>query len=771
MHDSATGPLTGLLVLDFGQAAVGPVAASYLSMLGATVLKIESPSGDTVRRGEPTMRGMGTTFIGNNIGKFGLELDLKSERDRAVALELISVADVMIDNFRSVSVMSRLGLDYFELLSKRNPRLIYLQASAFGLTGPWNGMVSFEWIAQASSGFTGSTGTDGGLPEFSRGTAYLDWNGAMMNVIAMLAGIRYRDRTGSGLMLESSQFGSAVYTSVARILEDVSATPRHGSAGIGVVPDRAFRTSDAYLTVTAPTDACWQRLCKTVARPDLAASPDLATQAGRFERRAAVERELAAEFAHRPSAEWLGELRGQRVPCSVPDPALTITQRMSAEEQVTANHMLTRQLSPYGNVLTQTPHWRFGRARASLRRPSPQLGEHTELATALLDHIEPRVTPDPPTAATDWSSARVTPIAQDTVLGGLRVVEIGSGMSPAVAGMVLRQLGAHVIKLERPGGDWLRHWGGATDTARLWTVLNEGKAVTTCDLREDRERFVELVRDADVVVASGPLPARTALGCDYPTLRELNPGVLYAGISGWGPEGPLADQPATELDVQIAAGMTLQLGRRGAEPVRQGFSLASVNTGYAAVQAIMAMLHAKTVSGETEGDSAEVSLLHTAIALSQWNTTAESDPDEPVGRQLDAFDWDPDHGYECADGRVLIALRGNENAWTDLFLALDRADVLADERFATVEQVRKHERLLPDILGPQFRERTTAQITELVRERLGGTVVPILEPAEVLTHQQTVSLGFIGPADGGLSLTLPVRHVTRADRPDGDEPA
>lgn len=770
MDESVPGPLTGLLVLDFGQAAVGPVAASYLSMLGATVLKIESPAGDTVRRGEPTMRGMGTTFIGNNIGKFGLELDLKSERDRAVALELIGIADVMIDNFRSVNVMSRLGLDYFELLRRRNPRLIYLQASAFGLTGPWNGMVSFEWIAQASSGFTGSTGTDGGLPEFSRGTAYLDWNGAMMNVIAMLAGLRYRDRTGRGLMLESSQFGSAVYTSVARILEDGTATPRHGSAGIGVVPDRAFPTRDGYVTVAAPTDACWQRLCKAVARPDLAADPDLATQAGRFARRTVVERELAAEFARRSAGEWLVELRSQRVPSAVPDPALTITQRMFAEEQVTANHMLTRQLSPYGNVLTQTPHWRFGRATASLRRPSPQLGEHTELATALLDHIGQRVT-DPPAATTDWSAARVTPIAQDAVLGGLRVVEIGSGVSPAVAGMVLRQLGAQVTKLERPAGDWLRHWGGAPDTARLWTVLTEGKDVTTCDPRDDRERFAELVRDADVVVASGPLPARTALGCDYPALRELNPGLLYAGISGWGPEGPLADQPATELDVQIAAGMTLQLGRRGAEPVRQGFSLASVNTGYAAVQAILAMLHAKTVSGEADGDSAEVSLLHTAIALSQWNTTAESDPDEPVGRQLDAFDWDPDHGYECADGRVLIALRGNENAWTDLFLALDRADVLADERFATVEQVRKHERLLPAVLGPQFRERTTAQITELVRERLGGTVVPILEPAEVLTHPQTVSLGFIGAADGALSLTLPVRHVTRADQPDGDDPA
>jgi crotonobetainyl-CoA:carnitine CoA-transferase CaiB-like acyl-CoA transferase len=171
--DVSTGPLRGLLILDFGQAAVGPIAAEWLGMLGATVIKVEAPNGDFVRWATPLIGGMGTTFIGNNLTKLGVVVDLKTAEGLERAKQLIASADLLIENFRSPAIMERLGLGY-EVMSEVNPRIIYVQASAFGREGPWVGMFSHEWVAQTVSGFVSVTGDEEGVPEWSRATANQD---------------------------------------------------------------------------------------------------------------------------------------------------------------------------------------------------------------------------------------------------------------------------------------------------------------------------------------------------------------------------------------------------------------------------------------------------------------------------------------------------------------------------------------------------------------------------------------------------------------------
>src|SRR5690348_13738464 len=125
--DASRGPLRDLMVLDFGQAAVGPIAAEWLGMLGATVIKVESPKGDFVRWATPLIGGMGTTFIGNNLTKLGVVTDLKTAEGLERAKHLIANADVLIENFRSLAIMERLGLGY-GVVADINPRLIYAQA-------------------------------------------------------------------------------------------------------------------------------------------------------------------------------------------------------------------------------------------------------------------------------------------------------------------------------------------------------------------------------------------------------------------------------------------------------------------------------------------------------------------------------------------------------------------------------------------------------------------------------------------------------------------
>ena len=287
-----TGPLSGLRVLDFGQAAVGPIAVEYLGWLGADAIKVESPRGDTVRGTRPMLRGTGHTFLGNNLNKRGVVLDLKDPAGHAQALRLIGSADVLVENFRSPEVMRRLGLGY-ELLREHNPRLIYLQSSAYGPRGPMHGMTSNEWFSQAAAGLTSVTGEAGGRQEFSRGTATLDWGGAFTNLQAILVALYVRERTGRGTFIQTSQLQSTIAGATSRIAEYFAsgrapgtAPGPMGSARPNIVPDQVFACADGYVAVPAsPTTASGRSSATRSASASCATIPRFATNSARVERR------------------------------------------------------------------------------------------------------------------------------------------------------------------------------------------------------------------------------------------------------------------------------------------------------------------------------------------------------------------------------------------------------------------------------------------------------------------------------------------------------
>jgi crotonobetainyl-CoA:carnitine CoA-transferase CaiB-like acyl-CoA transferase len=374
------GPLKGIRALDFGMAAVGPIAAEYLGELGADVIKVESPSGDIVRRGKPTMRGMGHTFLGNNLTKRGIVLDLKQEEDRAVALELVATVDIVVENFRSPEVMERLGLGYARLAAA-NPRIIYLQSSAYGPRGPMHGMTSNDWFAQASGGATSVNGRPGGQGEFSRGTSALDWVGAFFNLEALLIALYVRERTGRGMMLEMSQYQSVITAGTTRIAEYfATGQPPHplGSARTNIVPDQAFAAADAMITVSVPHDGFWPKLCAAIDREDLATDPRFATGTARVQQREALIPLLEETFAKRPAADWVKRLRDNGVPVAELQKERTLSASLLAHPQVQAAGMMSVIDTPWGDMATAEPHWRFDRTRARITRPSPAQGEHQE---------------------------------------------------------------------------------------------------------------------------------------------------------------------------------------------------------------------------------------------------------------------------------------------------------------------------------------------------------------------------------------------------------
>ena len=748
--DTSTGPLRGLLILDFGQAAVGPIAAEWLGMLGATVIKVEAPKGDFVRWATPLIGGMGTTFIGNNLTKLGVVADLKTAEGLARAKQLIASADVLIENFRSPAIMERLGLGY-EVMAAINPRIIYVQASAFGREGPWVGMFSHEWIAQTVSGFVSVTGDEEGVPEWSRATANQDWNGAMMNLAVVLAGLIRREQTGRGMMIETAQLGSSIFAGITRFAELFGSglAPRPmGSARPNLVPDQAFRTADGYINVCVPTKKFWSRLCGTLEAPALEETR-FATNDARIAHREDLIVALSHIFEQRRSKEWIDQLRAAGVPCGVHESERRQSDVLLEDEQVRANSMLQRVATPYGEIRSQAPHWKFEKTPAEIKRGCPLLGQDTERVFACLASMDRSSAVRPGDSSN--GVAGIKP-GSGGVLDGLRVIEIVQGVAGPLSGMMLRRFGAAVTKIEPPRGDWLRRVPPMAGTeSALFLELNPGKQSVVLDLKRTsaREELARLVHDADVVITGYSAAVLARLGLGYEELKRNNPRLIYCGISGWGAKGPMADLPATELAVQAMAGLTRHLGARNGPPVRQGFDMASVATGIAATQAILAALFWRVRSGE--GQRVEVSMLGSAIAINQWDIVAESETverDRPSpGIQLESYNWPADRGFRCADGSCSIDFLGHEEAWGLFFAAIGRPELLADPRFNTVPLIRNNKRFLPALLNPTLIAWRLTELEPIVREH-GGTILPALDLKQVVEHPQVRGLGLIDGVSG-----------------------
>ncbi|MBI3757154.1 MAG: CoA transferase [Deltaproteobacteria bacterium] len=732
-----SGPLTGIRVLDFGRAAVGPVSAQYLGFLGADVIKIEPPEGDPVRNVATFKKGMGTTFLGNNLNKRGIMLDLKKPQDKDVARQLIQWTDIVLENFRSKDIMEKLGLGY-NAMTALNPRVIYVSSGAYGNAGPMQGMTSNEWYGQASSGATSVTGQEGGPFEFVRGIAQFDWNGAMINLEAMLIALYVREQTGRGMMIETSQFQSSLVAGTTRFAEYFATgqapTPL-GSARPNLVPDQAFATADGYINVSVPHEGFWPKFCNAMGRSELQADPRFSTNTERITNRSALVAELAPLFHARPTGYWLWQLRKHDAPCGQYFSDDLVSNTLQQHPHVQANEMMTLIDSQWGKIHSATPHWRFSKTPAAITRPAPALDEHHQEIIAQVNHEAAAVNGARPTTTTATNGV--------LALTGLKVLDLSQGVPGAMCSMQLGDLGAEVIKVEPCEGDWLRKIGPFVKSeSSLFMQLNRNKRSLVLDLKTatGKEILRRLLAEADVVVEGYRPGVMERLGFGYEAVAALNPRAVYCSISAFGRKGPLANQPGTELAIQSFVGVNRNLGKAGEPPLRTGFDLAATETAFAAFQGILAALFWRSRNGE--GQQVDVSMLGTMIAVSQWQLAAENDPDEWAGRQLLGYTEPPDSGYQLRDGAVLFSLRGDGEAWDKFFIALDRMDLAADPRFA-VSNLLVINRDLEAAIRDDLKKWSVEEFRHLVQDELGGTITVLQTLHSVMHSEQTAAIGAV----------------------------
>jgi formyl-CoA transferase len=366
--------LDGIRVLDVTQVMAGPFCAMQLADLGADVIKVEPPGGDSTRRMAGSTGTDSPGFNAVNRGKRGIVLDLKSPPARGAFLRLVDRTDILIENYRP-GVMRGFGLDYQTLAADR-PGLIYASISGYGQTGPDAMKGGFDLIAQGVSGLMSVTGEPGGAP-VKVGVPLTDLGAALFALSAILAALHYRTRTGRGQYIDTSlvEAGIAlsVWESAQYFSEGVTPEPL-GSAHRMLAPYQAIRCADGFITIGAGTDRLFQRLCDLLGHADWAGDPRFANETLRVRHRVPLIDLVESVTAREPRVHWLERLEAGGVPCG----PINDYAEAFADPHVRAREMVVELDHPaLGRMRTLGSPLKMSETPPAIGRPAPRLGEHT----------------------------------------------------------------------------------------------------------------------------------------------------------------------------------------------------------------------------------------------------------------------------------------------------------------------------------------------------------------------------------------------------------
>jgi CoA:oxalate CoA-transferase len=334
-----TLPLAGITVIDLSRVVAGPYCAMMLADLGATVIKIEHPSEpDYVRDFPPHVAGGGSAYFAQyNRHKLGASLDLKHPDGKALLLELVGRADILVENFRP-GTMDKLGLGW-PTLQAANPRLIYTAISGFGQSGPNSPRPSYDSTAQAAGGLWSMNGYPG-QPPVRVGSIIGDLAASFYATIGTLAALREVDKSGLGQRVDISQQDSVVTLTESAIVNytvsGIVAQPL-GSGHPFARPYGQYRCKDGYVFFGSYSDKLWRDTCAIFGEPELADDPEIDTMVKRFDEatyKRRIEPLIERWFMPRTKAE-LEAMAGHRI---------ALTPIKSIDEVVSDPHLRAREM-------------------------------------------------------------------------------------------------------------------------------------------------------------------------------------------------------------------------------------------------------------------------------------------------------------------------------------------------------------------------------------------------------------------------------------------
>lgn len=584
-------PLNGITVLELGRWLSGPSAGLRLADLGARVIKIEQP-----QEGDPS-RSRFLHLHTINRHKETLPADIHSEEGRGLIRRLIAGADVLLHNYPPALLQSA-GLDDSSVLAI-NPRLIYASIGVYG-DEPWPDAPGQDLLIQALSGLAWTTGDDND-PPMPFGLPIADSLCGAQLVQGILAALIRRRHTGRGACVKTSLMESALDFQFELLTTWYSSgqLPRRSTVNSGhallSAPYGIYHTADGYIAIAMMNI---RQLAAAIDCPALAAfEPDDA-----FSRRDEMKQALALHLATRPSAWWLERLHAED---------LWAMEVLNWESMTNSEAYRVLKMEQQVQV--------NGKAIKTTRCPIRIDGQ-------LLIQPEPRTSNPEPAEAPAANEQRPTNNGQlsatnyqlSTPLSNLLILDFSQFLSGPSASLRLADLGAQVIKIERPGtGDICRQLYVSDvkieGESTIFHAINRNKQSYAADLKnkQDLEKIKQLIAKADVMMHNFRPGVMERIGLSYAEVKKINPRIIYAEVTGYGSEGPWKDLPGQDLLLQSVSGLAWLSNNKHRSPTPMGVAVVDILAGTHIAQGILATLYRRSISGK--GALVQVSMMESIL--------------------------------------------------------------------------------------------------------------------------------------------------------------
>ena len=730
-----------------------PFCAKLLAEFGAEIIKIEAPGGDPARRRGPFPNASphpdrSALFLFANQGKRSVTLDIGTDAGVDQLHKLLESADLFIEN-QPFSAPDQAGITA-EQLAQRHPHLIAVSISPYGRIGDYKEYVGYDLQVNALSGMSFGTGhthrepltTPDQQAGFLAGAG-----GAYAAIVALLA----RDSAEASGCQDAGQYVDVADSGIIATLLTGYHLPTfiyRGIAGsrsgnrmrLGLFPNCVLPCRDGYVCIDAPQLEQYQRFLDLLGNPDWMDNPryrDRRAMSDQYPEEA--ENLIAPWFMEHDKDEILQLCLENRIPCA---PVLTMDEVLESPQLLARRWFRQVDHPMSGSLRYPGPPVRFHGSPLKATRPAPTLGQHNDEVFNALPLRRPSKPKEEPPATS------VGPIAP-TALHDVRVVDLGSAWAGPMAGQLLADMGAEVIKVEsrarmdgmrlgRPmvgedlsGGDR----GLWPELQPVFHGLNRNKLSVTLNLHTDEGRSLlrRLVSVSDVVLSNFSPGVLQRLGMDYDSLRGIKPDIIVAAMPAFGDTGPLRDMVAYAPIIQAMSGMMSLVGY----PLEEGEPLVgelqaawsdTVAALCAALGVVAALRHRnRTGCGQyVEAAHLEGTAALLGVPMLAYQMTGEI----PAPPGNDDPDFAPHNNYPCAgeDAWVSIAV-GSDAEWESLVGVMDDETLGNDVRFAHGKSRRRNRRALDDMVSDWTRTKTPQEATELL-QRAGVAAMPVMNIAD-----------------------------------------
>jgi len=376
--ENPQGALEGLRVLDLTRILAGPLCGQMLGDMGADVIKVEPPgTGDDTRTWGPpfTASGESAYFLGINRNKRSLTLNMAVQAGQEILAQLIRKSDVVIENFK-LGTLEKWGITN-EWLEQNAPRAIRCSITGYGSTGPDAALPGYDFILQAESGLMSICGEPGGTPT-KYGVAIVDVVTGLYACNSILAALSARERSGRGQHVEVCLYdsGIAMLINVAsNYLVSGRDARRFGNGHPSIVPYTTYPSADSMIAVAVGNDGQFARFAETAGHPEWAKDERFAKNPGRVANREALDSLIAQALKKGKTADWISRLRAVGVPCG---PINTVAEALTDPHTLARDMVRTVKHPAVGELKMVGIPFRLNGTPATIRRPPPLLGQHTE---------------------------------------------------------------------------------------------------------------------------------------------------------------------------------------------------------------------------------------------------------------------------------------------------------------------------------------------------------------------------------------------------------